>query len=482
MSLAPAPAAAASQPAAVATATAAEPRGNPFAARYHTRRELDEQSPSLLHPIKPLKPKQLATWRKQYASLIFEVAKLLRLPPQVPCTAALFSHQYYAVRSMQDNDRMLIATAALFLACKVEDHPRSLNDVLRFVFKHKYSKHANVMAVLQNEQQLACLKDTVLKAERAILYTTGFRLKIEHPHAKYVAMAAKFKADELFNSQHSQKRASNILTQAGANFMTDCYQTTLPLRHTPDVIALGALYLAVNICKVKVPDVDGKPWYEAAVPGISKQLLDDFSEEVQRNYHQKEVKPKAAKTAASGAAQQAKAAAASLPQAPGTPSTTAVPVSRKPGGVRESTPDETFAAGGKRSPDWQQSAGAAAVGSPTKRQRLAEPATLAAASQQALSSTAAPSSAVSTANGIPMQAAANGLPSSASAARPADALGSSTIAAPAATGANGHSSVMPAAAAVPLAAPSGLLQPPSNAIPGLGSPGAGPSEPGELPS
>ncbi len=50
-------------------------------------------------------------------------------------TAIVFAHRYYAMKSMQKNDRFIISAACLFLAGKVEDEPRALSDVAQNSFK-----------------------------------------------------------------------------------------------------------------------------------------------------------------------------------------------------------------------------------------------------------------------------------------------------------------------------------------------------------
>ena len=61
-------------------------------------------------------------------------AKELKLKFSIP-TAQLFLHRYYAVKSMQRNDRFIVGCACLFLAAKVEDEPRALEDVAKWCYK-----------------------------------------------------------------------------------------------------------------------------------------------------------------------------------------------------------------------------------------------------------------------------------------------------------------------------------------------------------
>ena len=64
-------------------------------------------------------------------------AKELSLKFSIP-TAQLFLHRYYAVKCMQRNDRFIVACACLFLAAKVEDEPRALEDVAKCCYKLRW--------------------------------------------------------------------------------------------------------------------------------------------------------------------------------------------------------------------------------------------------------------------------------------------------------------------------------------------------------
>ncbi len=52
-------------------------------------------------------------------------------------TAIVFAHRYYALKSLQQNDRFIIACACLFLAGKVEDEPRALHDIATVCFRQR---------------------------------------------------------------------------------------------------------------------------------------------------------------------------------------------------------------------------------------------------------------------------------------------------------------------------------------------------------
>lgn len=72
-----------------------------------------------------------------------------------------------ALQTMQKNDKMLVAMAAVFLASKSENHPRSLDDVLHASFKEQYGKDkeqaVKMASMMKDRQQHDWLRDSVLK-------------------------------------------------------------------------------------------------------------------------------------------------------------------------------------------------------------------------------------------------------------------------------------------------------------------------------
>jgi hypothetical protein len=69
---------------------------------------------------------------------------------------------------MQQNDPMLVAMAAVFLASKSENHGKAqLHQIIGWFFKIKYAKDketgAKMFGMLTNPQQCEWLRDIVLK-------------------------------------------------------------------------------------------------------------------------------------------------------------------------------------------------------------------------------------------------------------------------------------------------------------------------------
>eukprot|EP00962_Isochrysis_galbana_P025622 scaffold7923_cov121-Isochrysis_galbana.AAC.2 len=100
--------------------------------------------------------------------------------PQLPiATAMVFYHRFFAFKSYEEHDRFNIATTALFLACKVEETPRKLKDVVTEAYKAQYK---GTPVPETESRELYERKEKVLISERILLQTLGFDLSIEHPY------------------------------------------------------------------------------------------------------------------------------------------------------------------------------------------------------------------------------------------------------------------------------------------------------------
>lgn len=333
---------------------------NFFRPRYYSKQQTEAQAPSVKAGMSV---KKVATQRKQYVKLITEACKFLKLNQYVACSAFTFCHHFYLVRTMQKNDTMLIAMAAVFLASKSENHPRPLLDVLHASFKAQYAKDrevgAKMAAMLEDRQQLDWLKDIVLKAERALLYVLGFRFQVDQPSSKLLQFATKYKLDGFYKISTP---GGPKLSQLAANFLHDMWETTLSLRHPAAFLAAGALYAAIKITKTEVPLLEGgRAWYEAAA-NATQQQMEVFDAELMQRYNRVPVDGKAGKKGAGAAgkpaaggksapgsgkpaAAQQSVAAQHVPPAPGTPVSSGSAPAQRAAAARERTPEDSRSGG-----------------------------------------------------------------------------------------------------------------------------------------
>eukprot|EP00873_Tetraselmis_striata_P002946 jgi/Tetstr1/423210/TSEL_001330.t1 len=234
-----------------------------------TSKQLEEESPSRRDGVDAEVEAQM---RRNYGDLLQKAGEGLKIPQPTIATAVVFCHRYFAVKSMKRNDRFIVATACLFLACKVEECLRRVQKVLEMCYSVRYKMDLNdVRTVFQdNKNVFEMLRENVLVAERALLYTLGFNFRIEKPYQHITARALRF--------QGVEPEGVRFLTQIAWNFVNDSLHTTLLLQHQPKHIAYSALYLAATFIEMALPEEEGRPWYEN--DGIPVHVIIDITKKM----------------------------------------------------------------------------------------------------------------------------------------------------------------------------------------------------------
>ncbi|KAG2447649.1 hypothetical protein HYH02_007567 [Chlamydomonas schloesseri] len=204
--------------------------------KFRTLEDLRNHNPSIRDGLEPDKERM---WRRQYCKLIQDAGVAMRVPQWGIAVGITLCHRFFAVKSMKRNDRFLIATACLFLAAKVEEAPRLLKNVISEVERVRHSKDPVKQRELDDPAKMERYREEVLQAERAVLYTLGFDLDVQHPYTMLLEWLNKERLlDEPPGSPFKP------LVQNSWNLVNDSLRTTLCLQFPPPKIAAAALWLA----------------------------------------------------------------------------------------------------------------------------------------------------------------------------------------------------------------------------------------------
>ncbi|KAK0084523.1 hypothetical protein PV326_006244 [Microctonus aethiopoides] len=114
-------------------------------------------------------------------------------------------HRFYVFHSLSQFHRNSIASAALFLAAKVEEQPRKLESVIKISHLCLHREASSVD--IKSEQYLDQAQDLVFN-ENVLLQTLGFDVAIDHPHTHVVRCCQLVKASKDL-AQTSYFMASN---------------------------------------------------------------------------------------------------------------------------------------------------------------------------------------------------------------------------------------------------------------------------------
>ncbi|XP_010275580.1 PREDICTED: cyclin-T1-3-like [Nelumbo nucifera] len=213
---------------------------------YFTRQELEDNSPSRKDGIDFKKEAQL---RKLYCSFIHDLGKKLKVPQLTIAAALMLCHRFYLRQSHAKNEWQTIATVSMFLACKVEETPRLLKEVVIVAYETMYRRDPAAAQRIKQKEVYEKQKELILIGERLLLATIAYDLDIPLPYKPLVAALKRLKISH------------NDLAKVAWNFVNDWLWTTLCLQYKVHYIAAGSMFLAAKFSKVKLPSEKGKVWW-----------------------------------------------------------------------------------------------------------------------------------------------------------------------------------------------------------------------------
>ncbi|KAM9957835.1 hypothetical protein ACTFIW_012807 [Dictyostelium discoideum] len=204
-------------------------------------------------------------YRRASAAFIQDVGIKLKMPQLTIATAISYFHRFFIRHQLKDHDRFVVATACLFLAGKVEETPRKLDDVIKVSYMIKNKKKDGDKMVAISQQEHNNLKNKILQNEHLILTTIAFELAVEHPY-KYLLEYMK------------SIQGSKNLCQVAWNFVNDSLRTSLCLHYPPDLISYASIYLATRFLNYQLMTENKKEWWEML--GIKFEVLEDISKQI----------------------------------------------------------------------------------------------------------------------------------------------------------------------------------------------------------
>lgn len=211
--------------------------------------------------------------------LIQRAGILLRLQAVTIASGQTLLHRFYFRRSFKDFDVRVVTPAALYLACKLEENPRRVHEII-YVF-HFLQRRDEIeenrgsdstenveLFAIDSEPEIIdgkskefkTMKMEIERAERYILREMGFLQStlLLHPH-RYILQYIH----SLINVESSRQPGGVVskLAQKAWGYLNDSLRTTLCCEVQPGVIAVGCIYLAACDCDIILPQE--ARWYEA---------------------------------------------------------------------------------------------------------------------------------------------------------------------------------------------------------------------------
>jgi len=210
---------------------------------------------------------------------IDESGRQLRLPKVAISTALVFFHRFFTLQSFTRHSRFDLAVACIFLASKVEESAKKLQDVITECHSlWNVQEQERTVAPLNPESpEYDILRLQILKCERMLLHTISFDLSVEHPY--------KYLIDTVKAFDHSgmiQDGLKKEFAQRAVGFLNDSFRTNLCIQYPPSKIASAAIYLAAAFLDIVVPASQVSRWDERL--NITEEELRDISSQMLEVY------------------------------------------------------------------------------------------------------------------------------------------------------------------------------------------------------
>lgn len=177
-------------------------------------------------------------------------------PQTTIATAQVFLHRFYLREAWEAFPPDELVPALVFLAAKVEEHPRKLRDVVRLT-----SDSTTSASTLSTKVQW---EERICQLERHILRVLCFDLTIHHPYRIALGMIKEI------------PDAPDELVQEAWIIINDSYRTDLCLCYPPRWIALAAVLLAARRKHTLLPvhlDPDDEQSKETLILGCPRAAL-----------------------------------------------------------------------------------------------------------------------------------------------------------------------------------------------------------------
>ncbi|KAJ2702422.1 hypothetical protein H4R19_005365 [Coemansia spiralis] len=190
-----------------------------------------------------------ADMRAYGCHLVQAAGTVLRLPQPVMASAQVLLQRFYYVAALQDFALRATVLGALFLACKVEESPQTIRNIIN-VLDIVVKRDRGLLEVVTDgyDTEYYGMKNDMVIAELQILRRLGFNVQVELPYGLLVNYLRSLGLTD-------QPR----VPQLAWNYVNDLLRTPVYLCFQPETIACGAIFLAAHECSVPLPTAP--PWW-----------------------------------------------------------------------------------------------------------------------------------------------------------------------------------------------------------------------------
>ncbi|ORX67086.1 cyclin-like protein, partial [Linderina pennispora] len=174
---------------------------------------------------------------------------VLRVPQVVMASAQIMFQRFYYLASFTEFSLRSTVLGALFLACKVEENPQTVRNIINVVdIIIKRDRGYPEIVTDGYDSEYYDLKNEMIIGEMQVLRMLGFNVQVELPYGLLVNYM-----QSLNLSSHPR------VPQLAWNYLNDLLRTPIYVCFQPDTIACGAIYMAAYECNLQLPM--SPPWW-----------------------------------------------------------------------------------------------------------------------------------------------------------------------------------------------------------------------------
>lgn len=216
----------------------------------------------------------VATTKRNSVSLIIKTGKLLKIDHTAIITALGFLHRFYAEYSVFKNDRFLVSMACVYLGGKVADCPKSSRDVLVSGYGVLHPKEK------PSREWLDEARKKLVKAERLLLYQTGFKFSIKtaNEHMMHILLKDERLSSFLRRTLTGDQELANF-NRLSNTMVNSSAKIPLIMHYEPKTIAAACVWFVIKLLKLADTELNRpRPWYaEYATAKELKEISEQLS-------------------------------------------------------------------------------------------------------------------------------------------------------------------------------------------------------------
>jgi len=196
-------------------------------------------------------------------------------PQPTVATCIVFYQEFFARQSLREHDHRDMALTCLFLACKVEETPRSLVDVIHVGYALAYRKHPDKVQQLSDKAFFQKHVVKVIRGEGVLLHTLQFQLEVDKPYP-YMEKLSKCLPQDM------PEDVKISLLQLAWDHVNNSYKTTTVCLQYPaaDIAAACTQFAAALLRALPLlgPE-DGKDFFWNTF-GTSRKVRDEITSQL----------------------------------------------------------------------------------------------------------------------------------------------------------------------------------------------------------